>query len=192
MAPSKMVLSPCRLEGESFDNSFHRLLGRLVHTVARLDFNVGLQLRFWGVEDDPKILDLLQPRTSQLNARLKALKRLLSSAWADVGSEGLQAMNAWFSRADQARAFRNEYAHGRWGVPGAYLQAESGRQCDATPLLLFAPLDWSMSPGRPDTYLRLTLEEFTRQVNEAELLAAEYQELTERFAASAYTGHKLG
>lgn len=191
MASAKLTLSPCRLKDESFDDSFHRLLGRLVHTVARLDFNVGLQLRFWGLEGDPKIQDLLQARTSKLNARLKALKRLLDVAWADAGSEGLQAMSAWFSRADQARAFRNEYAHGRWGVPGGYLQADSGRQCDATPLLLFVPLDWNMSPDRPDESISLTLEAFAAQVNEAELLAEEYRRLTEKYAGNAYTGHRL-
>lgn len=189
--PTAKIVSPCRLKDERFEDSFHRLLGRLVHTVARLDFNIGLQLRFWGLEDDPKIQVLLQPRTSQLNARLQALKRLLGMAWEGVDPEGLQDMADWFSRADQARAFRNEYAHGRWGVPGGYIQAESGRQCDATPLLLFAPLDWNMSPDRADASISITLETFAAQVNEAELLTEEYRMLSERYAGNAFTGHKL-
>lgn len=31
-----------------FASTFHLLLGRLVHAIARLDFGIGLQLRYWG------------------------------------------------------------------------------------------------------------------------------------------------
>jgi len=32
-----------------FEDEFHRLLGRLVHTTARFDFNVDLQLNSFGI-----------------------------------------------------------------------------------------------------------------------------------------------
>lgn len=182
---------PMESSGERLEDAFHRLLGQLVHTIARLDFSVGLQLRFWGMEDDPRIQSLLKPRTAQLNDRLMALERLLKIAWADVGQEGLEAMADWFNRAHRARGFRNEYAHGRWGLPGKFLQAESGRHCDATPLLLFIPLDWNMSPDRPDETISLTLEEFADQVEEAKNLAAEYWKITKKYGGQAYTGHRL-
>lgn len=176
---------------ERFRDEFHLLLGRLVHAIARLYFNVGLQLRAWGCEDDPSINVLLKPRTARLDERLKGLERLLMKAWSHVGDEGLQELQNWFVRAHQARAFRNEYAHGRWGVPGRLQEAASGRYCDAIPLLLFVPLDWNMSPDRKDESISMTLEEFAAQVREAELLTGEYWKLTERYAGQAYSGHKL-
>lgn len=93
MVKTRTAVSPCRLKEESFQDSFHRLLGRLVHTVARLDFNIGLQLRFWGLEDDTKIQALLQPRSPQLNGRLQALKRLPGMAREGVDPAGLQEMD---------------------------------------------------------------------------------------------------
>lgn len=34
---------------DPFSDEFHRLLGRLVHAIARFDFNVGLQLNWLPV-----------------------------------------------------------------------------------------------------------------------------------------------
>lgn len=191
MPPPKRAEKHCQPAERRLEDSFHLLLGRLVHAIARLDFYVGLQLRYWGHEDDSKIKALLKPKTAKLNDRLEALEFLLIVAWANVGAEGQLALQAWFRRAHDARAFRNEYAHGRWGVPGKFLQAESGRHCDATPLLVFVPLDWNMSPDRTDESISMTLEEFAAQVKEAELLAREHFELTTTYGGQAYTGHRL-
>lgn len=175
----------------SFEDAFHLLLGRLVHAIARLDFYVGLQLRYWGHEADPKIHALLKPRTAKLDERLKALESLLSAAWTEVGAAGQQEMSQWFRRAHQTRAFRNEYAHGRWGVPGKHLHAESGRLCDATPLLVFVPLDWDMSPNREDESIEMTLEDFAAQVEEAELLSSQYWALITKHGGHLHVGQRL-
>lgn len=189
--PARNQSDTLHKSAESFRDEFHNLLGRLVHAIARLDFNVGLQLRYWGCEDDPSINSLLKPRTARLDDRLKGLEHLITKACSQVGGEGLQELRAWFSRAHRARAIRNEYAHGRWGVPGRYQEAASGRYCDGTPLLLFIPLDWDMSPDRRDESIEMTLDEFATQVREAELLAGEYLKLTERYAGQAYPGQRL-
>ena len=174
-----------------FECAFHLLLGRLVHAIARLDFTVGLQLRYWGYEEDPEIQTLLEPQKAKLKGRLKALERLIRAAWTRPNLEGEREFALWFKRTNKARGFRNDYAHGRWGVPGKHLHTESGRLCDATPLLVFVPLDWDMSPDRVNKSIDLTLEEFAAQVSEAELLSSQYLDLVSKYGAHLHVGQRL-
>lgn len=175
----------------TMEDRFHMLLGRLVHSVARLDLYVGLQLRYWGHPEDAKIQELLRPRIARLEERLKALEKLLERAWGASNSKGWQEMDLWFRRAHKARAFRNEYAHGRWAAPGKHRFSESGRISDAAPLLVFVPLDWDMSEDREDQSIEMTLDEFALQVREAEQLSQMHWDLTKRYGGQAYTGHWL-
>lgn len=188
MASPKYVDAWRQIAEADFYSAFHLLLGRLVHAIARLDFGMGLQLRYWGREEDPKIQELLEPQTAKLKGRLKALERLMQAAWARPNPEGERELALWFERAHKARGFRNDYAHGRWGVPGKHLQAESGKFSDATPLLVFVPLDWDMSPDREDKTIDMTLEQFAAQVEEAELLSREYLDLVEKYGANLHIG----
>ncbi|WP_157128563.1 hypothetical protein [Cupriavidus sp. USMAA2-4] len=174
-----------------FDSAFHLLLGRLVHAIARLDFNVGLQLGYWAHKDDASIWKLLKPGTSRLHERLTALEELVSAAWFASHDEGQKEFRHWFARAHKARGLRNEYAHGRWGVPGKHLFTESGRLSDATPLLVFVPLDWDMSPNREDKSIELTLDEFAAQVEEAEQLSVHFLNIERRYGAHLYPGRRL-
>lgn len=180
-----------RIAEVDFDGAFHLLLGRLVHTIARLDFGMGLQLRYWSLEGDQKVQELLEPQSAKLKGRLKALERLMQSAWGQPNPDGVREFTEWFERANRARGLRNDYAHGRWGVPGKRLPAESGRFCDATPLLVFVPLDWDMSPDRKDRSVDLTLEQFAAQVEEAELLSSQFFSLVEKYGDRLYTGQKI-
>ena len=180
------------LNGSEFKDEFHRLLGRLVHAISQLDFNAGLELNFWVREDDPALQKLLRRRTAKLDDRLKALEEIMIRACTSSGDEALQAFRDWFKRAHRAKALRNDYAHGRWGVPGAYRQAPSGRQCDAEPLLSFVPLNWNMSPGRSDNMVTMTLSQFEVQVSEVESLGSEYHALTKKHAGLACPGQRLG
>lgn len=180
-----------RIAETDFDSAFHLLLGRLVHAIARLDFIVGLQLRYWAPEDDSRIRALLKPGTPKLNDRLTVLQELVGAAWSSHHAEGQMELCLWFERAHKARGLRNEYAHGRWGVPGKHLFTESGRLSDATRLLVFVPLDWDMSENRKDNTIELRLEEFAAQVEEAEELSAGFWELVSRYGEYLYPGKKL-
>lgn len=180
-----------RVADVGFESAFHFLLGRLVHAIARLDFGMGLQLRYWGREDDPKIQELLEPQSAKLKGRLKALERLMKAAWAQPNTEGELEFAQWFKRAHKARGFRNDYAHGRWGVPGKHVEAASGRFCDATPLLVFVPLDWDMSPDRKDRSIDLTLEQFAAQVEQAEVLSSQFFALVEKYGVYLNSGQRL-
>lgn len=87
----------------------------------------------------------------------------MRNAWDRPNAVGEHELADWFEQAHKARAFRNDYAHGRWGLPGKHLHIESGRLSEATPLVVFIPLDWDMSANRPDKIVNFTLEEFARR-----------------------------
>jgi len=165
--------TPQGQQPDPFEDAFHRLLGRLVHAHARFDFNIGLQLNWMGSYCQQDATELLNPLKVQLGNRLKKLKQLILEIYEPAGAEALVAFKAWFKRADEARALRNDYVHGRWGMPG--------RTIDAEPLLAFIPLHWDMSPDRPDDSISMSIEEFASQVAAVEELFADYWRLTEKY-----------
>lgn len=164
-----------------FDDEFHRLLGRLIHAHARFDFNIGLQLNYLGPHVGEDVSVMLDPRQSQLNTRLKKLKQIVMKAFRPAGTKALKEFSEWFKQAHEARALRNDYAHGRWGVPGKFKFKPPGRMIDAEPLLTFMPLHWNLNPDRPDDSLTMTLEEFAAQVATVEKLFSRYWELSEKY-----------
>jgi hypothetical protein len=156
----------------AFDDEFHRLLGRLVHAHARFDFNMGLQLRWLGPYNDVPVEQLLDVKVPFAH-RLRALKPLVLQTFAPAGSSALAEFEALFRRTEEAKAMRNDYVHGRWGVPG--------RKLNGQPMLLFVPLHWHMEPDRPDDSMELSIEAFGEQVRDVEALADEYWILTKRY-----------
>jgi len=166
---------------DPFKDEFHRLLGRLVHAQAMFDFNVGLQLNWMGPHCHEDVADLLNPVKTQLGTRLKKLKKLVLDVYEPAGEQAIAEFKAWFKKSDEARALRNDYVHGRWGVPGGYNFKPPGRIVDAEPLLAFVRLHWDTSPERPDDSIKMTLGEFAAQVTAVETLYAEYWRLTEKY-----------
>jgi len=178
-------------QSDPFEDEFHRLLGRLVHVHARFDFNIGLQLNWMGPYYQEDVAELLNPLQTQLGRRLKKLKQLILDIYSPAGEEALTAFKAWFKRADEARGLRNDYVHGRWGVPGKYNFIPPGRMIDAVPLLTFVPLHWDTSPDRPDDSISMTLEEFASQVAAVEVLFADYWKLTKKYEQYAKPSRSL-
>jgi hypothetical protein len=170
---------------DPFRDEFHRLLGRLIHSIARFDFTVGLQLNWLGPHCQQDVSVLLSARQAKLGERLKKLKALIMDVYEPAGTQALAEFSTWFDKADQARGLRNDYAHGRWGVPGKYLFKPPGRLIDAKPLLAFIPLHWDMTPDRADDSVYMTLEEFATQVSDAESLFDAYWKLCKRYESQA-------
>jgi hypothetical protein len=160
---------------DDFRDEFHRLLGRLVHAHGQFDFNVGLQLNWMGPYYGDDVAELLDPHKAQFSKRLKKLKQLV--------------MNA-FEPAGEATALRNDYVHGRWGVPGKFNFKPPGRMIDAEPLLTFVQLHWDMSPDRTDDSIVMTLAEFAEQVAIVERAFSEYWRLNDKYERFAKLGQK--
>jgi hypothetical protein len=174
--------------GDAFVDEFHRQLGRLVHAHAGFDFNVGLQLNWLGRHCQIDVSELLDPRRSQLGLRLKTLKRLVLDVFGPAGENAAAEFEAWFDRADECRAVRNDYVHGRWGVPGEYDFKGEGRMIDAEPLLTFTALHWNMGPDRAEDSVSMRLGEFSSQVDTVERLFGDYFQLTQNHLEFAKAG----
>lgn len=167
---------------DPFLDEFHRHLGRLVHATASFDFNVGLQLNWLGLMLGIDVTEDLDPKRTHLRQRLKRLRSLALKAYAAAGDAAVSELRNWFERADRARAIRNDYVHGRWGVPsGSEMDAEG--RIDGEPLLGFVPLNWDLTPGQPDRTIRLKMGDFAQQVDAAKRLLTEYTRMTNKYAA---------
>lgn len=177
---------------DDFKAEFHRLLGRLVHAHGQFDFNVGLQLNWMGPFYGDDVAELLDPHKTQFSKRLKKLKQMVMKAFKPAGEAALAEFTEWFKHAGKVSAIRNDYVHGRWGVPGKYKLTPPGRMVDAEPLLTFVPLHWDMNPDRPDDSIALTLDEFQKQVDIVEHAFSEYWRLSEKYLPFAKAGKAAG
>lgn len=153
------------------EDQLHLYLGRLIHATARLDFVVGLQLR-WLAPRGVEIAGLLRPHHGSLYARLHKLKELTLTTCDHAGPEASQAFHDWFSRAEAARGIRNDYAHGRWG-----------RRSVKTTDFDFMPLSWETDPARQLPAIVVALDALASQVAEVERLGHEFVALQERFTS---------
>ena len=176
------------MDTDAFERDFHYLLGRLVHAHARFDFNVGLQLNWMGPMYGVEVSEALNPYKATFKARLDLFKRLVLDVYQPAGSGFIDEFRTWFDRAERCRVLRNDYAHGRWGVPGKFNFKDGGSMKDAEPLLVFVPLDWNMDPDKEDSSIALTMQELKEQVEEAEAVFSDYSKLAKRFEESAKPG----
>jgi hypothetical protein len=97
-------------------SEFHRALGDLVESCARLDFVACLQLACWS-EIEPRSVPSLLKKNVSFNDRLKKLRALCDVYAEGVREKERRGMDRWFSELHRVREFRNEYSHGRWITP---------------------------------------------------------------------------
>lgn len=151
----------------SLEDEVHRSLGRLVLEAARFDFFVGLQLNSLGPYCRVDVSKHLHPTRCTLDERLVMLQKLVKRAFSTAGPEVAQEFNDWFASARAAKALRNRYAHGQWGIPGRWAESPLGLDHPRVPMLAFVPLGWDLTPDLPDRSVYLTVEELGKQVDEA-------------------------
>lgn len=175
--------APAVRDTASFEDEFHRHLGRLVHGAARFDFNVGLQLNWLGIHCGVDVSKHLDPSRVSLGARLDKLQTLVGQAFKAAGPEAMAEFDAWFSRARSARALRNNYAHGRWAAPGKQAESPHGPGHPRVPMLGFVGLDWNLTPDQPDRSVYITMEDFSAQVDDAVAVFNQFFQLTEKHLA---------
>jgi len=167
-----MTQGSALLQGE---DRLHWLLGRLVHSYARLDLNIGLQLRSLSHYRAVDVDELLKPETSTFKPRLRRLRTLSLEVYGQRNRAAREAFERWFRRAEAARALRNNYAHGRWGLV-------SVQQPD---LFIFVALSWVFDPEKMDPPVQLSLAELEEQVLEVESLGRDFLALQRTFESIA-------
>jgi hypothetical protein len=165
---------------ECLEDELHRQLGRLVHEAARFDFFVGLQLNWLGPYCQVEVSKYLDPTSYTLDNRLAALRKLVKKAFISAGPEVLAEFDKWFASARAARALRNKYAHGRWGVPGRLDESPLGPGHPRVQKLAFVGLDWDLTPNQPDRSVYMTAEELRERVDEAVLVFKAFFDLAEK------------
>lgn len=153
------------------EDRLHLYLGRLIHATARLDFVVGLQLR-WLAPRGVVIADLLRPHHGSLYTRLQKLKELTLKTCDHAGPTASKAFHDWFARAEAARGIRNDYAHGRWG-----------KRSVKTTDFDFMPLSWETDPARQLPAIVVALDALAGQVAEVERLGHEFVSLQDLFGS---------
>lgn len=140
---------------------------------------MGLQLNWLGPYCQVDVSKYLNPTKYTLENRLVMLKKLIKKAFSTAGPEVTAEFDKWFASAREARALRNKYAHGRWGVPGKLAESPLGPGHPRIPMLAFVRLDWDLSPNQPDRSVYMTMEELREQVTEAVLVFRAFFSLVE-------------
>jgi hypothetical protein len=162
---------------DEFTTRFYGLLGRLVHAHAQLDFNVGLQLNWMGPHLGTDVSGLLQG-TVPFARRLTKLEELTAELF--VNSEAaLMELKAWFQAAGRPKRVRNDFVHGRWGVPRSAFESP--------PRIELAPLHWTMDADALEPPIVMTINELEQEVAALQHLAGEHFRLMrkhERWAIS--------
>jgi hypothetical protein len=155
-------------------DAFHLRLGRLTDASANLDFNVGLALNWLGQHNGVDVSKLLDPKKTQLCQRLVQLEELLLKTYDPEQPQVAKDFGAWFGRANNARALRNDYVHARWGFPGELNDEE--------PHVFFLELNWDMEPRQPNKTIKLSLTALDLQIEEIAKLASDFMKLRDQHA----------
>ena len=148
--------------------SFHQALGRFVHAIARLDFDVGMLLIALEEKIGADNSVYLKPNKS-LNDRLLVLKKQIKEAAAGQPSENETKTAAWFVKAGQLRGLRNDYVHARWGIPGTSETID--------PIVKYVPMHWNWDSVEENIEIQIPVSALLAQAIEVENLADEFYEL---------------
>ena len=151
------------------EDRLHLLLGRLVHAFGRLDFCIGLQLKWLGPYRGIKVDHLLDAKLP-FKHRLDALKPLVLEMYAHTDQAAYDLYQTWFERVENAKAIRNDYAHGRWG---GFTPVREGFE--------FVALTWEMDPMKQTPAVHMTFNDLERNVAEVERLFGEYTSFETEF-----------
>lgn len=146
--------------------------GRLTQAAAQPDFNVGLSVRWLLEHNGEPPRDLLSGSTP-FKFRLDTLKRLIGQTFDLTTPEATAAFDAWFQRAHEARALRNDYVHARWGIRRGF--------DDEEPFAEYVQLNWNMSTETAPSSNRVTFAEFDKQIEELRRLNKDLGELQWRY-----------
>ncbi|WP_407279195.1 hypothetical protein U5817_24675 [Aromatoleum evansii] len=166
---------------EFFESEFDRLLGVLVRHTAHFDSYIGMQLHWLADYYKFNLGDLLNPKKAPMQKRLIKLKSVAKRAFQPAGKQAVAEFNEWFIQIDKVRALRNDYVHGRWGVPGKLRGDENAPMSEAELILTFVPLSWSVSQDSVSVETELTLNEFAQQIDDAVKLFGQYSKLSEKY-----------
>jgi hypothetical protein len=139
-------------------DQFHLRLGRIAHTSAQLDFNIGLALSWLGSYCGVDTSEYLNVKSHQLASRIAKLEEIVKIAFKNAPPEVFNDFNSWFDKARNVKSLRNNYMHARWGI--------NPIRDDSEPYVKFTPLNWNMNPDQVLPETTLTFRELDLQIDE--------------------------
>ena len=160
-------------EYQSDRDALHVLLGRLVHTYARLDHFMGLQLKWLGEYRGRSVAQLLRKNVA-FDRRLKLLRDLSIETWGHSDARVADEFKAWFTEVERVQKLRNRFAHGRWG------HVHTG-----TAEIEFVALSWEADPAKMKPQVKVALADFEQLADEVERLGGKFMALQDRHISRA-------
>ena len=121
------------LDRKKAEGELHRSIGALMEAYAWFDVHLGSILKYHA-KGAPDVLALLKP-SIPLKHRLDRLAQLVKQSPVPCSNARQLIWDEWLQKADEVRALRNDYAHGRWiNINPANNEFH------------FAPLNWGEQP----------------------------------------------
>ncbi len=93
------------------------------------------------------------------------------------GGAAERDFSTWFARVHEARALRNDFAHGRWGITGRHIP--EGLRFE------FAVLSWDFDAGKRSDQNSYTPQELEADVEKVERLFDDFCKLEEKYLRNA-------
>jgi hypothetical protein len=149
------------LDHLDLESSAATVVGRIVFAFSLLEFNLGLCLRSIAGASDVDALNPLVERLTFKN-KLDALLEIIESRFS-AKPECIAEFRQWHKNADEIRAKRNAFVHGRWAVLASAQQVVN-----------VAP---GMPSSKPQRESRFTLHELNSQLAEIEQVAGSFEKL---------------
>lgn len=141
------------------------IIGRIVFSFSRFEFNLGLCIRNAVGGSDVEAINPLLHRLSfkaKLDALIEIVEHKYSSNVACVAE-----FKQWYKGIDAIRAKRNSFVHGRWGIHG------------------YAQQVVNVAPGMPNEVpqreIAFTLHELQQELVEVDRVIGEFEELRTRW-----------
>lgn len=116
-------------------------------------------------------------RGVRFSERLAALERLVMKVCKTTGGAAEQDFSTWFARVHGAKALRNDFAHGRWGITGKHIPG--GLRFE------FGVLSWDFDTSNRSEPISYTPQELEAEVEEVERLFDDFCELEKKYLRNA-------
>lgn len=139
---------------EKADARFHRALGKFIDEYGWFDYNLGLQLNYWGKLRGVDIKAFLRSQAS-LKDRLDRVQLMIKTSLNPVTELEHSQYRDWIAGVESIRGLRNDYAHGRW--------APTGNADGEDPEMMFVPLQWNAGSEAQKQTVSMRLSELERQ-----------------------------
>lgn len=142
---------------EEVEARFYSVIGKFINQYGWFDYNLGLQLNYWG-NGKPKNIKKYLTINSGLKDRLDAITGMVNKSTNPVTAAESSEYQQWVRDVESIRGLRNDYAHGRW----VHSATASKDDIDMT----FVPMQWSAGQRELRPTVTMLLSELEKQATQ--------------------------